>query len=188
MTPQVNARDNDKDHSHAGDAGDAGNAGNAGKTGNAKDVGLDRSGHNGHALKSAPADTPRSAKTSDRNTVFVFANLPHGQAFDLPHGRQVVLQGWPVSELLGPHGERLPGGEFGVTEVNADHWEEVLRLYSEMAVLKSGLIFAAPSRKEGQAMARERASLRHGLEPVDPETLATRPDLDNQPKHRRNAM
>ena len=125
-------------------------------------------------------------QTSGRNTVFVFANLPHGQAFDLPHGRQVVLAGWPVSELLGPHGERLPGGEFGVTEVPADHWEEVTRLYGEMAVLKSGLIFAAPSLEDGQAMARERAALRHGLEPVDPETLSTRPDLDNQPKQRRN--
>ena len=126
-------------------------------------------------------------QTSGRNTVFVFANLPHGQAFDLPHGRQVILAGWPVSELLGPHGERLPGGEFGVTEVPADHWEEVTRLYGEMAVLKSGLIFAAPSLEDGQAMARERVALRHGLEPVDPETLSTRPDLDNQPKQRRSA-
>lgn len=128
-------------------------------------------------------NTPSSG-SSPRNTVFVFANLPHGQTFDLPHGRQVALEGWPVSQLLGPHGQRLPGGRYGVTEVPVDHWNEVLRLYGEMAVLKSGLIFAAPSRKEGEAMAREHGGLRHGLEPVDPETLLTRPDTDNQPKRR----
>ncbi len=130
------------------------------------------------------AGNAASDGSSPRNTVFVFVNLPHGQIFDLPQGRHVALAGWPVSQLLGPHGEHLPGGRYGLTEVPVDHWNEVLRLYGEMAVLKSGLIFAAPSRKEGEAMARERGGLRHGLEPVDPETLITRPDTDNQPKRR----
>lgn len=172
MTPQVNGQDHGRDNGRENGLDNGENRGIPGDAGN---------GGNGGAK-------PSPARTSGRNTVFVFANLPHGQAFDLPQGRQVILEGWPVSELLGPHGERLPGGEFGVTEVPADHWEEVLRLYGEMTVLKSGLIFAASSPQEGQAMARERNGLRHGLEPVDPETLSTRPDLDNQPKQRRNAI
>lgn len=113
-----------------------------------------------------------------RDSLFIFANLPHGQSFSLPNGREVTLAGHPVSLLLGANGEALPGGEFGVTQVPAADWREVLRLYGDLAVLKSGLIFSAPSRKEGQAMARERKALRHGLEPVNPENTVTRPDTE----------
>lgn len=124
--------------------------------------------------------SPRTGKPgnspSGRDSLFVFANLPHGQSFSLPGGREVTLAGHPVSQLLAPSGEALPGGEYGVSEISASDWSEILRLYGDLAVLKSGLIFTATSRKEGQAMARERKTLRHGLEPVNPESTLTRPD------------
>ncbi len=124
--------------------------------------------------------SPRAGKNGNpsggRDALFVFANLPHGQSFNLSGGREITLAGHPVSQLLGPNGEALPGGEYGVSEISASDWSEILRLYGDLAVLKSGLIFTATSRKEGQAMARERKALRHGLEPVNPESTLTRPD------------
>lgn len=115
-------------------------------------------------------------KTSLNNTVFVFANLPHGQSFALPDGREIILAGYPISQLVGPDGNVLPGGQYGVTEVRAGDWKEIKKLYGSMVVMRSGAIFDAPSREEGQVMAEERAEVRHGLEPVDPETTATKPD------------
>ena len=120
------------------------------------------------------ADVKNAARSTGRGTVFVFANLPHGQTFGLP-GRQVTVAGWPVSALRGPGGEALPGGRYGVTEIDAGDWAEIRRIYGAMRIFQSGLVFAAPSREAGQAMAAERAELRHGLEPVDPEKTLTSP-------------
>ena len=120
---------------------------------------------------------PKKDKTS-QNTVFVYANLPSGQAFRLPKGQTVTINGHPISQLTGPNGEKLPAGQYGVTEVDAEQWAEVERIYGEMTVMKSGLIFAAASREIGDDMAVERQGLRHGLEPIDPDTTTTKPDTE----------
>jgi hypothetical protein len=39
-----------------------------------------------------------------------------------------------------------------------------------MKIFQNGLVFAAPSLERGKAMARERGGLRHGYEPVDPDS------------------
>ena len=130
----------------------------------------------------APPEAPKTTttgatmpKTTARNTVYVYANLPHGQRFRLPGGVEVRLQGYPVSKLRDENGTPLPAGQYGITEVGADAWAEVERVYGKLAVMQSGVIFAAPSREVGDAIAAERAGLRHGLEPVDPTKTATKP-------------
>lgn len=116
------------------------------------------------------------ARTSKKSadTVFVYAKLPHGQAFALPDGREITLRGCPVSALHGANGLPL-AGDCGVTELPAEDWEEIDRLYGSMRIFASGLVFAAPSREAGDAMAEERAALTHGLEPLDPDTGLTQP-------------
>lgn len=121
--------------------------------------------------------------TTTQNTVFVYANLPNGQSFHLP-GRVVTLKGFPVSRLLDVDGNQMPAGQYGVTELPADDWNAVQKIYGQMTLLKSDLIFVAPSREEGDAMAAERQGLRHGLEPVDPEgdETVTSPSSDTHQK------
>lgn len=114
-------------------------------------------------------------KITTQNTVFVYANLPHGQRFRLSGGREVTLSGYPVSKLLDESGKALPAGHYGITEVPAEDWQQVERLYGKLTVMQSGVIFAAESREQGDAMAAERCGLRHGVEPIDPVTTATQP-------------
>ena len=109
------------------------------------------------------------------NTVLVYANLPHGQRFRLNDGHTVEIQGFPVSKLLDEHGNALPAGQYGVTRLPADQWAEVERLYGDMAVMRSGLIFEAPDAAYGNDMAKDHSHMRHGLEPVDPRSTTTRP-------------
>lgn len=117
-------------------------------------------------------------KNSAQDTVFVYANLPAGQSFRLRGGVTVTLQGYPVSKLRDENGDLLPAGQYGITEVSAEQWAEVKKTYGDLTVMQSGLIFAANSREDGDAEAKARQGLRHGLEPVDPagEETATNPD------------
>lgn len=124
-----------------------------------------------------PAPTTSPAPDATRKSaskVYVYANLPHGQSFGLS-GKTVTLAGYPISHLLGPDGAFAPGGKYGVTEVDAEDWEEIKRLFGRMKIFASGLVFAAPSREAGDRMAAERGQLRHGLEPVDPDKTETQP-------------
>lgn len=118
-------------------------------------------------------------KANSQNTVFVYANLPNGQSFRLPNGKSVTLKGYPISKLLDENGTALPAGQYGVTEVEADAWAAVKKIYDTLTVMQSGVIFAAADRETGDQMAAERSGLRHGLEPIDPATTATKPDEES---------
>ena len=115
-------------------------------------------------------------KTADNSAVFVYANLPHGQQFDLPDGRRVVINGFQVSKLIDMDGKAIPCGKFGKTKVDAQDWEYIRRIYGEMTIFKSGLVFDATNENDGDARAKEYNELRHGYEPLDPEKMATKPD------------
>ena len=103
------------------------------------------------------------------NNVYVFANLPTDQSFKLGNGQIVTINGLSVSSLRRPDGGFYRGGKYGVTPINRDAWAEVVKVYGNMRMFKSGIVFAADTLERGQAMARERGDLRHGYEPVDPD-------------------
>ena len=99
--------------------------------------------------------------------VYVFANLQNGQSFKIG-GKTVTINVMPVARLQKPGGGFFPGGKYGVTAVPAADWKEVMQVYGNMRMFKTGIVFAADSLEEGKAMARERGGLRHGFEQIDP--------------------
>lgn len=120
------------------------------------------------------------AESPGGNIVFVFANLPTGQKFKLPDGSDVEISGVPVSRLKRPEGGFFPGGKYGVTTVDAATWALVEKIYGASRMFKNKLIFAAASLEKGKDMVRELSGLRHGFEPVDPESsrAKTKPKND----------
>lgn len=126
-------------------------------------------------LEQDNADTTE-IKTVTGNVVYVFANLPNGQSFNLGK-KTVTINGLTVDRLRTPDGS-FAGGKYGVTVVAADDWFEVMRRYGKMRMFQSGLVFDAPTLERGEAMARERGGLRHGWEPADPEKALSRPKTD----------
>ena len=99
--------------------------------------------------------------------MYVFANLQNAQSFKIGE-KTVTINGMPVSNLKKPGGGFFPGGKYGVTAVPAADWKEVMQVYGNMRMFKTGIVFAADSIEEGKAMARERGGLRHGFEQIDP--------------------
>lgn len=133
------------------------------------------------ALEKDNADTAAIPEISG-DVAYVFANLQTGQKFTLPDGTVVTIDGVSVSNLKKPGGEFFAGGKYGVTPIPADQWKELVRVYGKMKIFQNGLVFAASSMERGKAMARERGGLRHGYEPVDPESnrAKTRPKKDEE--------
>lgn len=114
-------------------------------------------------------DTPVIQADPTSDIVYVYANLPDGQTFLLGH-KEVCIKGYTIDKLRLPGGYFIPGGKYEVNVVPKSDWDEVMKVYGSMQIFKSGLVFSAPSREIGDAMAKERESLRHGLEPLDPST------------------
>lgn len=68
--------------------------------------------------------------------------------------------------------EHLIIGGYGLTPgVPRDFWEKWLEDNRDSALVKNHLIFAQPNEASARDAARERAGLRSGLEPMDPEKL-----------------
>ena len=65
-----------------------------------------------------------------------------------------------------------------MTKVPAEQWAQVKKIYGEMKIFRNGLVFDAATLERGKAMARERGGLRHGYEPVDPNSTRVK----TQPK------
>lgn len=110
----------------------------------------------------------RMSENSGNDVVYVFANLPNSQSFKIGDDTVINVQGMSVSNLTKPDGSFYSGGKFGVTTVKRDDWLEVERIYGQMRMFQSKIIFAADTLEEGNARARELGGLRHGFEQVDP--------------------
>lgn len=127
------------------------------------------------------ADTVPDASESKGNaspTVVVYCNLPQGLRFTLPDGHAITFAGCPVSRLVGPDGNALPGGKYGKTrDVPRADWEWIYAAYQDAPYLSAHnpLLFAANSESEGDAIARDLSSTRHGREQIDPQKLKTAP-------------
>ena len=139
-------------------------------TATAATVETDKAKKTAEALEKDNADTENAttAAATGSEVVSVFANLQTGQSFKLPDGSTVTISGVPVSNLKGIDGQNFAGGKYGVTKVPADQWAQIVKTYGGMKFFQSGLVFAAETMERGKAMARERGGLRHGYEPVDP--------------------
>lgn len=103
--------------------------------------------------------------------VVVYCNLPQGLSFAMPDGRRVTFAGYPVSRLVGPDGNALPAGKYGKTRnVAREDWDWIYGSYRDAPYLdpQNPLLFAANSESEGDAIARDLNSTRHGREQIDP--------------------
>ena len=123
---------------------------------------------NANDLENDNALTGDADEVSGPNIVYVFANLPNAQSFKLGSGDTVTIQGMSVSNLKKPGGGFFTGGKYGVTPVDRNAWAEVVKVYGKMKMFQNKLVFAADTIEEGKARARELGGLRHGYEPVDP--------------------
>lgn len=103
------------------------------------------------------------------DTVVVALNRATGIIFSLPGGRRVTIHG-NAEHLRGREEITIPVGAYGLTTITREDWEAIKATYAKsMPIFKNGLIFAAERKADAVDMADERAELRHGLEPVDPD-------------------
>lgn len=127
------------------------------------------------AATEAAQTAKQSAQANGKAMVTVALNRATGIQFAMPDGRKVLING-NAAHLRGLEKGVLPVGGFGLTTIAAEDWEYIKKTYGGMEVFENGLLFAAERKADAVDMADERAALRHGMEPVDPENTATRPN------------
>lgn len=115
---------------------------------------------------------PEVQETKASKPVKVYCKLPHGIVYNLPDGRSVRLIGMYGDERSDLQVAGMPGRDsiagHGVTQVDADDWEQIVKDHGASAAHKNGFVFAAKDDKSGEAQAREQESERTGFEPYDP--------------------
>ena len=75
--------------------------------------------------------------------------------------------------LAGADAKILPGvGAYGMTQVDADLWDAIVKKYGEMDIFKNGLIKAGASEKAKQAAKAEVAEKDNGQSPASAEKKA----------------
>lgn len=115
---------------------------------------------------------PEVQETKTAKPVKVFCKLPHGIVYNLPDGRSVRLVGMYGDERSDLQVAGMPGRDsiagHGVTLVDADDWEQIVKDHGKSAAHKNGFVFAAKDDKSGESQAREQEGERTGFEPYDP--------------------
>ena len=117
-------------------------------------------------VQPAPQTIQPSAGTG--RTVVVALCRAQGLDFPMPDGRIVSIAGSNAG-LRGQMTGVLPIGEFGLTEIAESDWLYIAKTWAEWRLFKNGLIFAQTKVEDAKAEAKEKAELRHGFEPIDPE-------------------
>ena len=75
--------------------------------------------------------------------------------------------------LAGADAKILPGvGAYGMTQIDADLWDAIVKKYGEMDIFKNGLIKAGASEKAKQAAKEEVAEKDNGQSPASAEKKA----------------
>jgi len=115
---------------------------------------------------------PEIQESKAAKPVKVFCKLPHGIVYNLPGDRTVRLVGMYGDERSDLQVAGMPGRDsiagHGVTLVDADDWEQIVKDHGKSAAHKNGFVFAAKDEKSGEAQAREQEGERTGFEPYDP--------------------
>ena len=76
-------------------------------------------------------------------------------------------------KLAGADAKILPGvGAYGMTQIDADLWDAIVKKYGEMDIFKNGLIKAGASEKAKQAAKEEVAEKDNGQSPASAEKKA----------------
>lgn len=92
--------------------------------------------------------------------VIVGCKLPHGIILHHP------MDPTKTVELSGKNKSLIVGGEFAITEVDADFWEQWLAANQEFAPIRSKAIFVAKNAADVKAVAAELKEELTGLEPM----------------------
>ena len=75
--------------------------------------------------------------------------------------------------LAGADAKILPGvGAYGMTQIDADLWDAIVKKYGEMEIFKNGLIKAGASEKAKQAAKEEVSDKDNGQSPASAEKKA----------------
>lgn len=115
---------------------------------------------------------PEVQETKTAKPVKVFCKLPHGIVYNLPGDRSVRLVGMYGDERSDLQVAGMPGRDsvagHGVTPVDADDWEQIVKDHGKSAAHKNGFVFAAKDDKSGESQAREQEGERTGFEPYNP--------------------
>ena len=90
-------------------------------------------------VQERPMTAPVSGSGTTSATVTVYCNMPNGISFRVPDGRKLTFAGW-IQKTYG----------------KAPYFDA-----------QNPLLFAAASEREGDAIARDFASTRHGMEQID---------------------
>jgi len=82
------------------------------------------------------------------------------------------------TETVGDRDVRLIGkpaqkAGYGFTMIDESFWRKYVEQHPDSEVIKSGLLFAAPTLKAAREKARAHLQLRSGLEPVDGTSVVT---------------
>ncbi|MFM0507661.1 hypothetical protein [Paraburkholderia sp. RL17-373-BIF-A] len=105
--------------------------------------------------------------------VKVYCKLPNGIQYQLPDGRRVRLVGMYGDERSPLQVSGLQGRDavfgFGVTMVDAEDWEQIVKDHGKSKAHVNELIFAAKDDKSGASQARNNETEKTGLEPYDPQ-------------------
>lgn len=100
-----------------------------------------------------------------KNTILIGCRLPSGILLELANGKQVELAGQRQTQ------ERssviiLTPDDYGVTEVEADFWEQWKKEFAGFQPLATGAIFEAKDDKDAKAIAKELRDEKTGHEGV----------------------
>lgn len=114
------------------------------------------------------------AKKTGKDTVVVACAIPMGVILEV-NGKYIHLNGQPTSKIVGAHGQELPAGKYGLTEIPIEDWEALKKVNVNSPSFINGIIFAKEDKEEVLEEACEKSKKKLGFEQADPKAGKTSP-------------
>lgn len=108
--------------------------------------------------RSAPSSSSAAAAAVASGLMFVACKLPHGLIIEHPMNPNQTVT------LNGVNRATIIGAPYGVTEVDESFWNDWAAVNAKFSAMQSGAIFAASSREDLEALAREYEKRLSGFE------------------------